>query len=72
MPGLDKTGPMGQGSQTGRRMGRCQQENETLFDELPRGRGLRRGQGRKMRSGNGWNAPGDGNIFGRGKGRGQR
>ena len=23
MPGFDKTGPMGQGSMTGRRMGRC-------------------------------------------------
>ena len=23
MPGLDQTGPMGQGSQTGKRMGRC-------------------------------------------------
>jgi hypothetical protein len=23
MPGLDQTGPMGQGSMTGRRMGRC-------------------------------------------------
>jgi hypothetical protein len=72
MPGLDKTGPLGQGSQTGRKMGRCNQENETNVDEMPRGRGLGRGLGRKMRLKNGWNAPGSGEIFGRGKGRGRR
>ncbi len=44
MPGLDKTGPMGQGSKTGRRMGNCKTENET--EELGAGRGLGRGRGR--------------------------
>lgn len=27
MPGLDRTGPEGQGSQTGRRLGKCDPEN---------------------------------------------
>jgi len=74
MPGLDKSGPLGQGSQTGRKMGRCAQENDSIIDEMPRGRGrgLGRGMGRKMRLGNGRNAPGDGYGFGRGRGRRQR
>ena len=60
MPGFDKTGPMGQGSQSGRKMGKCNSENETLLEELPRGRGLGRGPGRRMRFRNSWNSPGDG------------
>lgn len=67
MPGLDSTGPMGQGSQTGRKMGRCGTENEIHENELPRGRGSRRGLNRKMRFGNGWGSPGNGK--GRGLGR---
>ena len=49
MPGLDKTGPTGQGSRTGRRMGNCKTEN--VSEELGRGRGLgrRRGLGRGIR-----------------------
>ena len=69
MPGLDKTGPLGQGSQTGRKMGRCKQENETIADEMPRRHGLGKRLGKKMRLGSGWDAPGDGNNFGRRKGR---
>ena len=40
MPQLDKTGPMGQGSQTGRKRGQC--DEETAVAERPmRGRGFR-------------------------------
>ena len=65
MPGFDKTGPMGQGAQTGRRMGKCVADNDTNVEELPRGRGLRRGLGRGMRLRNGLGSPGGG----RGRGR---
>ncbi|MBP7839574.1 MAG: DUF5320 domain-containing protein [Bacteroidales bacterium] len=44
MPNLDKTGPMGKGPMTGRKMGRC---SENLPDEqfTPRGNRHRRGMG---------------------------
>jgi hypothetical protein len=57
MPGLDQTGPIGQGSMTGRRMGRCTNyasttkknedtgQNENLAEKLP-GRGFGGGQRR--------------------------
>ncbi len=48
MPGLDKSGPMGQGAQTGRRMGRCKTGSKTT-NEISYGRGLRRGLGKKLR-----------------------
>jgi len=59
MPGLDRTGPEGQGSQTGRRLGKCNPENQ----DKPQwnggsgsgGRGLGRrpgrGKGRRFRGG---------------------
>lgn len=34
MPGFDKTGPMGQGSQTGRKMGRCNPDAESLAESF--------------------------------------
>jgi len=44
MPGLDKTGPEGQGSKTGRGLGKCNPKNtEETPEVLRRGR---RGQGR--------------------------
>lgn len=33
MPGLDNTGPMGTGAQTGRRMGKCQENDSTVETE---------------------------------------
>lgn len=47
MPGFDQTGPMGEGSLTGRGMGRCQtsQQSEEASPELMRGGGRGRGQG---------------------------
>lgn len=69
MPGFDRTGPRGQGSQTGRRMGKCNPENTNPTEEIQRGRGLGRGLGRRLRLGNGWNSPGDGENSGRDKGR---
>jgi len=73
MPGLNQTGPMGQGPMTGRRMGRCtnfgsnfrntdetkENPNENLPEEF-NGRGFGYGRGRGGRG------------FGMGRGRGGR
>lgn len=79
MPGFDQTGPMGQGSMTGRRMGRCtnfganlksQDSTETgkQQENIPEnfsgmGWGFGRGRGLGFRFGKG-------NGFGWGRGRG--
>ncbi len=39
MPGLDGTGPRGQGSQTGRRQGKCQRRKGYSAQEMSGGRG---------------------------------
>ena len=71
MPGFDRSGPMGQGSQTGRKQGKCNPESETTAEELPRGRGF--GRGFRNRLGNGQNfQSGRGKALGRGLGRGRR
>ena len=42
MPGMDGTGPLGQGSQSGRRKGRCAgKQNESLQTENRQRRGFR-------------------------------
>jgi hypothetical protein len=55
MPGLNQTGPMGQGSMTGRKMGKCtnfgarkqQSDDTTTQENVPiSGRGMGRGLGR--------------------------
>ena len=51
MPGFDRTGPEGQGSRTGRGLGKCnpnkQQAGEQIEDhEYARGNGRRKGRGR--------------------------
>lgn len=51
MPGFDRTGPYGQGSRTGRELGKCNPANqksnaETDEKEYPRGAGYRFGRGR--------------------------
>lgn len=66
MPGLDRTGPMGQGSQTGRKEGKCNNENQTIEEELPRGRGL----GRGFRNRQGFGNEDLESVKGRGLGRG--
>ncbi len=43
MPQLDKTGPMGQGSQTGKKQGTCNSEKDANVEFAPQGRGRRRG-----------------------------
>ena len=48
MPGLDRTGPEGQGSQTGRKHGKCNTENDTLIED--RSTRFGRGLGRKLRN----------------------
>lgn len=73
MPGLDRTGPMGQGSQTGRKQGKCNSENQTIEEELPRGRGFGRGLKNRFGFGNDQNfepGQGRGRGLGRGLGRG--
>ncbi len=60
MPRLDKTGPEGKGSLTGRKMGRCTKvSDEEKLQKLGQGLGKRRhaadgeGMGRRLRSGKG-------------------
>lgn len=66
MPGLDKTGPVGLGSQTGRKRGQCSGQNDSTIECVPSGRG-RMGRGFRNRK----NQDSD-NVqgFGRGKRRG--
>ncbi len=80
MPGLNQTGPMGKGSMTGRKMGKCcnfgmgknNSSNEITPDnqelnENGRGLGRRNGQGNGRGLGRG---QGQGQGGGRGKGQG--
>ena len=69
MSGFDGTGPMRQGPQTGRKMGNCNPETDTLTTGFGRRCGFGKGLGRKMRLGSGWNSPGDGNNLSRNNGR---
>ena len=55
MPGLDSTGPQGQGPRTGNKRGRCQSAND---NQPAAGNG--RGLGRRK---------GDGRVYGTGAGR---
>jgi hypothetical protein len=67
MPVFDKTGPAGQGARTGRKMGRCNSENDTSTEELIYriGRGLGRRLGRGFRFRSSGNFPGLGRRPGR-------
>ena len=60
MPGLDKTGPLGNGARTGRRMGRCNPKDDLGTEDFPRGRHFGMGSGRRLRLRRGWNSSGDG------------
>ncbi|MFC2138582.1 DUF5320 domain-containing protein [Bacteroidota bacterium] len=71
MPGFDRTGPEGQGSRTGRAMGKCNPENRknknvSEDEDFVPGRGLRLGLGRRFGRGSG---KGVGRGMGRGYGR---
>lgn len=75
MPGLDHSGPEGQGPRTGRQMGNCKPRENDIGDQADTpqggfwgrgrgpGRGMRRGwgggPGRGWRRGPGWNGPGN-------------
>lgn len=57
MPGFDRSGPMGQGSQTGRGMGKCNPDAPSIdqYYGLGRGMGCRRGLGAGFGgAGRGW------------------
>ena len=60
MPGLDKTGPLGNGARTGRKMGRCSPKDDVGMEDFPRGRRFGRGLDRRLRLRKGWNSSGDG------------
>lgn len=51
MPGLNRTGPLGEGPMTGRQQGRCNPNRKNSIPEAPErsltGRGLGLGKGRK-------------------------
>jgi hypothetical protein len=68
MPGFDRTGPEGQGPQSGKRMGRCSPDNQNQSSNSLPGRALR-GLFRRGKSGNkGFrhgNKRGNGRGFGR-------
>lgn len=71
MPGLDGKGPEGQGSQTGRGLGKCNPnnqnpENQAAMEEFRAGRGRRRGFGFNRSESAG---KGCGRGFGGGRGR---
>ncbi|OAG28741.1 DUF5320 domain-containing protein [Thermodesulfatator autotrophicus] len=61
MPGLDRTGPWGEGPMTGRGLGLCTPEGRELLARGPWGRGFGWGRGWRRGRGFGW---------GRGWGRG--
>jgi hypothetical protein len=74
MPGFDRTGPEGQGSQTGRKMGKCNPNNQGTNEQLDvnetsRGLGRRFGQGIGRGFGRG-TGKGAGRGLGRRNGRG--
>ena len=69
MPGLDRTGPEGTGSRTGRGLGKCNPESQskgtdTTSNDDPDERGFRRGFGRGRAQG-GSKFRGGGRRFGR-------
>lgn len=66
MPQLDKTGPMGQGSQTGRRQGKCSSPDNETVEFTQRGRGMRCGFRNRVNDNNE-----NTSVFGRGHGRGR-
>jgi hypothetical protein len=71
MPGLDRSGPEGQGSQTGRQLGKCRNnENSTSGLQPQMGQRLGRGMGRGVGKAAGRAAKqGAGRGLGRGQGR---
>ena len=71
MPGFDRTGPNGQGSQTGRGLGKCNPKNQKLNEQVDQedySRGLGGGFGRG-RVRNRWRGFGLGQGRGLGRGR---
>ncbi|NOY97065.1 MAG: DUF5320 domain-containing protein [Chlorobi bacterium] len=58
MPGLNSTGPLGQGPRTGRGLGKCNPRNEDSsisdkHDGFPKGKGLGRSKGKGLGRGRG-------------------
>lgn len=73
MPGLNRTGPEGEGSRTGRGMGKCNPDSksngpDTTSEDVQNERGFRRGSGRGRGQGQG---QGRNRFSGRGRGLGR-
>jgi hypothetical protein len=69
MPGFDSTGPSGQGSRTGRKLGQCAPEKDANEDTIETDRVKRRSNGLRLGLGRGL---GRGNGRGNGRGRGNQ
>ena len=73
MPGSDKTGPTGQGARTGRKMGRCNRDDETKTGSFfPHRRFAARtanDNNRNVTGGGNWLGKGFGRLWGRNRGR---
>lgn len=56
MPHMDRTGPTGKGSGTGRKLGKCQKNSEKPLEDMGKGMGLKRksgggeGKGQRLKS----------------------
>ena len=70
MPGLNRTGPLGEGPRTGRGLGLCNPRSRGLATQFAWGAGRGRGFGRGFGPGMGWGR-GYGRGFGPGMGRGR-
>ncbi|MBU1096383.1 MAG: DUF5320 domain-containing protein [Bacteroidetes bacterium] len=68
MPNFDGTGPQGQGSMTGRRRGRCNNnkdtENQNIENQLVENTEVDKAQGRGLRKRKGMKGTGGGRRFG--------
>ena len=70
MPGLNRTGPLGEGPRTGRALGKCGNAKATLRSNVNRGSSVRQGNGVAGGLGAGQGG-GRGRGGGRGGGRGR-
>jgi len=70
MPGFDQKGPIGQGSMTGRGMGRCASSDEKGEEQISATQNVVAGKEESVFRGKGWRFRQGGRGLGRGPGRG--